>query len=473
MTDRRMYITGGIGSSGFRERFTTDYDLPNSTNYSETCASIGVMMFGQRMAAITGDASYYDYVEKALYNTVIAGINIAGDRYFYVNPLEVVPEFCTEHTYMEHVKPVRQKWFGVACCPPNVGRTLASLGQYIYAEDEYGVYINQFISSTADTEVRESRLKIKMNSTLLQDGKVQIEVQSSGPGNLNIRIPWYSEKCECVQNGISIEIQPEKGYQRLSISPGDTYISLDFHVSPRWMGANNGVRADAGKAALMKGPLVYCLEEKENGRYLSEIFIEENTSIEETAPAEELVGNVPTLSYKGIRVRNKGAAGENQLYGNVELEKEEVDLYKLTREILTRLSPQAAKRKVHVEVTGEPVEYVGIRQILDEMIYNICENAIKYNYDDGWVRVTLNADHKFFYVKIEDSGVGIPEDVQDKIFDRFYRVDKARSRDTGGTGLGLSLTRSTVLLHRGSIKLHSKEKEGSTFTVRIPLTYVV
>ena len=87
MTTRRMYITGGIGSSGFRERFTTDYDLPNSTNYSETCASIGVMMFGQRMAAITGDASYYDYVEKALYNTVIAGINIAGDRYFYVNHL--------------------------------------------------------------------------------------------------------------------------------------------------------------------------------------------------------------------------------------------------------------------------------------------------------------------------------------------------------------------------------------------------
>ena len=119
-----MYITGGIGSSGFRERFTTDYDLPNSTNYSETCASIGVMMFGQRMAAITGDASYYDYVEKALYNTVIAGINIAGDRYFYVNPLEVVPEFCTEHTYMEHVKPVRQKWFGVACCPPNVEEPL-------------------------------------------------------------------------------------------------------------------------------------------------------------------------------------------------------------------------------------------------------------------------------------------------------------------------------------------------------------
>ena len=165
-----------------------------------------------------------------------------------------------------------------------------------------------------------------MDSTLLQDGKVLIEVQSSGPGDLNIRIPWYSETCECVQNGISIEIHPDKGYQRLSISPGDTHISLNFHVHPRWMGANDQVRADAGKAALMKGPLVYCLEEKENGRFLSEIFIEENTSIEETDPAEGLVGNVPTLSYKGIRVKNKGAAEEKQLYGSVKLEKEEVSL---------------------------------------------------------------------------------------------------------------------------------------------------
>ena len=326
MVERRMYITGGIGSSGFRERFTTDYDLPNSTNYSETCASIGVMMFGQRMAAVTEDASYYDIVERALYNTVLAGINIEGDRYFYVNPLEVVPEFCTEHTYMEHVKPIRQKWFGVACCPPNVGRTLASLGQYIYARDEQAVYVNQFISSAADTEVGACRMKIKMDSTLLQDGKVRIEVQASGSGILKIRIPAYSENCSCVQNGISIQVQPEKGYQQLAISSGDTVIALDFHVKPKWMGAKDQVRADAGKAALMKGPLVYCLEEKENGRLLSEIFIEENTSVEEMAPAEGMVGNVPTLSYKGIRVRNKGTDGENQLYGSVELEKEEVSL---------------------------------------------------------------------------------------------------------------------------------------------------
>ena len=103
---------------------------------------------------------------------------------------------------------------------------------------------------------------------------------------------------------------------------------------------------------------------------------------------------------------------------------------------------------------------------------NLIENAIKYNYDDGWVKVTLNADHKFFYVTVQDSGVGIPEDSLDSVFERFFRVDKARSRATGGTGLGLAITRSVILLHRGSIKVYSKEKEGTTFTVRIPLSYI-
>lgn len=150
-----------------------------------------------------------------------------------------------------------------------------------------------------------------------------------------------------------------------------------------------------------------------------------------------------------------------------------ISINDLIEQLLKRLRPIAAERNIELI-------YESLRPIMadvDEVklsiaLNNLIENAIKYNYDDGWVRVTLNADHKFFYVKIEDSGVGIPEDVQDKIFERFYRVDKARSRDTGGTGLGLALTRSTILLHRGSIKLHSKEKEGATFTVRIPLTYV-
>ena len=103
---------------------------------------------------------------------------------------------------------------------------------------------------------------------------------------------------------------------------------------------------------------------------------------------------------------------------------------------------------------------------------NLVENAIKYNVEDGWVRVTLDADHKFFYVKVADSGIGIPEECQDRIFERFYRVDKARSRETGGTGLGLAITKSVVLMHQGALKIQSKEGEGTIFTVRIPLSYI-
>ena len=147
--------------------------------------------------------------------------------------------------------------------------------------------------------------------------------------------------------------------------------------------------------------------------------------------------------------------------GNVQLEKEEVDLYKLTREILTRLSPQAAKRKVHVEVTGEPVEYVGIRQILDEMIYNICENAIKYNKEGGklivWVGNTLQGKK----VCVTDTGIGIPENETDRIFERFYRVDKSHSKETGGTGLGLSIVKHGALLHGAKIHVDSKLGEGT------------
>ncbi len=169
-TGKRMYITGGIGSSGHLERFTTDYDLPNDRMYCESCASVGLMMFGQRMAALTGDARYYDVVERALCNTVLGGISAQGDRYFYVNPLEVWPDNCLLGTSMAHVKPVRQGWFGVACCPANIARTLASVGQYIFAQDEKSVYINQFISASLKTVIRETEVRLELRSDRLRGG---------------------------------------------------------------------------------------------------------------------------------------------------------------------------------------------------------------------------------------------------------------------------------------------------------------
>lgn len=156
-----------------------------------------------------------------------------------------------------------------------------------------------------------------------------------------------------------------------------------------------------------------------------------------------------------------------------ELNIENISINDLLDVILKRLHPIAEKRNIElIYESFRPVSAEVDEVKLSLAINNIIENAIKYNHDDGWVKVSLNADHKYFYVKVSDSGVGIPEDAQDSIFERFYRVDKARSRDTGGTGLGLAITRNAILLHRGAIKVYSKEHEGTTFTVRIPLSYI-
>lgn len=150
-----------------------------------------------------------------------------------------------------------------------------------------------------------------------------------------------------------------------------------------------------------------------------------------------------------------------------------ININDLLEQILKRLRPIAQKRNIELVFESFRPVVADVDEVkLSLAVNNLIENAIKYNYDDGWVHVSLNADHKFFYVKVSDSGVGIPEDEQTSIFERFYRIDKARSRETGGTGLGLSITRNAVLMHRGAIKVYSKEKEGTTFTVRIPLTYI-
>ena len=321
-TKRRMYITGGIGSSGFRERFTTDFDLPNATNYSETCASVGLMMVGQRLAMATGDAAYYDVVEQALYNTVLAGINIRGDRYFYVNPLEVVPQFCTEHTYMDHVKCKRQKWYNVACCPPNLGRTLASLGQYIYAQGKDSIYINQFISSYMETQLQQGSIRVEMESELLQNGRVQIKAVTENGGKLKIRIPKYAEGWEVSDSSSKNCGQDAGGYLVLELPTGAAEFTLHFAISPHWICANPEVKEDNGKTALVRGPMVYCLEEIDNGRLLSQIYVDADAAVKEMPPMENLIGEVPTLTYQGLRVKN--VVTDGSLYGRLAYETEKV-----------------------------------------------------------------------------------------------------------------------------------------------------
>ena len=158
---------------------------------------------------------------------------------------------------------------------------------------------------------------------------------------------------------------------------------------------------------------------------------------------------------------------------DAEMNIEEVNVNGLLEVILKRVTPIAESRGI--EITYE--SYRDVTADVDEVklslaLTNIIENAVKYNVDNGWVKVTLNADHKNFHIKVADSGVGIPEDCKEQVFERFYRVDKARSRDTGGTGLGLAITRNVIRMHKGSIKLYSESGEGTTFTIKIPMKYV-
>ena len=151
---------------------------------------------------------------------------------------------------------------------------------------------------------------------------------------------------------------------------------------------------------------------------------------------------------------------------------QQVNINDLLEQILKRLKPIAEKKNVEMVMESfRPVSAEIDETKFTLAVSNLVENAIKYNHENGWVHVSLNADHKYFYLKVEDSGLGIPQEDQAHIFERFYRVDKSHSREIGGTGLGLAIARNAVIVHRGSIKVHSNEGEGTTFTVRIPLIY--
>lgn len=177
---------------GFLERFTAYWDSPNDSAYCETCASVGLALFALRMARLTREAKYIDMCECALYNTVRAGIAMTGDRYFYVNPLEVWPASCMDSTSKAHVKAIRQKWFDVACCPTNVACTFASLGQYVYTVEGKNLYINLFVSNQADASINGHKVGVRIETNYQRTGNVKIAIDGGGADfALHIRVPAW------------------------------------------------------------------------------------------------------------------------------------------------------------------------------------------------------------------------------------------------------------------------------------------
>ena len=302
MVDKRMYITGGIGSSGFLERFTADYDLPNDTCYAETCASIGLAQFGLRMSRLTRDASYIDVVERALYNTVRAGISLEGDRYFYVNPLEVWPDICMEHTSRAHVKPVRQKWFDVACCPTNIARTFTSFGSYIYSAGDDELFVNLFVQNTATIQMNDKQVKINLKTDYPRSGNISLVVEGGGAEfALYIRIPAFAENfCVCIDGEKDIGTA-ENGYYRIYRQWNNEQIGVSFLIRPRLVYSNPLVRANVGKVALIRGPEVYCFEEADNRDDLAAIYLDPNTELMEIWD-DSLLGGTMCICCQGYRL---------------------------------------------------------------------------------------------------------------------------------------------------------------------------
>ena len=269
ITNKKMYVTGSIGSTHMGEAFTHAYDLPNDTAYAETCAAIGLVFFARRMLEINPDSKYADVMERALYNGVLSGMALDGKSFFYVNPLEVNPEACHKDERKFHVKPVRQKWFGCACCPPNIARLLSSIGSYAYTENEDTLFAHLYMGSVLTKTVGDKEADICVESDFPWDGRVKIRVRAKDTGlKLALRIPGWCDSYEIL--GCSPEeTEVSQGYLYIRKQWGEEEcLELNFPMETRLIAANPLVREDAGKAAVMRGPVVYCLEAADNGENL-------------------------------------------------------------------------------------------------------------------------------------------------------------------------------------------------------------
>lgn len=295
VVSKKLYITGGIGARHHGEAFGDNYELPNLTAYNETCAAIGNVYWNHRLFLMHGDAKYYDVLERSLYNGLISGVSMDGGTFFYPNPLESDGEYKFNQGACH-----RQPWFGCACCPSNLSRFIPSLPGYVYAIKNRDVYLNLFMSNTANLQIEGKSVSLKQTTNYPWDGDVQVEVtKASGKAfNMMIRIPgWvrnevlpsdlysyadnkktnYSVKI----NGESIQSSLAKGY--LSIDrkwkKGDR-IEIHFDMQPRMVKAHEKVKADKGRVSFERGPVVYCAEWPDNYAEIPSILLPEKPEVE-------------------------------------------------------------------------------------------------------------------------------------------------------------------------------------------------
>jgi hypothetical protein len=314
VVSKKLYLTGGIGSRAQGEGFGPNYELPNMTAYCETCASIANVYWNYRLFLNEADSKYFDVLERALYNGVISGVSLSGDKFFYDNPLESV------HNHD------RAPWFGCACCPGNITRFMASVPGYVYTTDEHSIFVNLFAAGNASIALGSDTIGVSQQTRYPWEGKIVISIDRAmgEKFGLKIRIPGWAqnqavpsdlyqftdqnaEKYSIQINGKETSSELVNGYAVLNRNwkNGDR-IEIDFPMPVQKVAANPTVENDRGKLAYQRGPLVYCFEDKDNNNgWLFDNFASSETPVETTFE-ENLLGGVVTLSMKGNKVGHSG-----------------------------------------------------------------------------------------------------------------------------------------------------------------------
>lgn len=300
ITQKRMYITGGIGSTVLGEAFTTDYDLPNDTAYCETCASIGLMFFASKMLAYEADSKYADVMERAFYNTVLAGMQLDGKRFFYVNPLEVVPGISGVAQTHKHDLTQRPGWHACACCPPNVARLITSIEKYAYSSIENTAYIHMYLPGEATFD---NGIKISCTTKYPYDFNVNYEVLA-GSGSIAVRIPDWSKNATITKNGKVVQCTVDCGYAYIEVATGDE-IDCKFDSTPYFVYASTKVPKLSGQVAVCRGPLVYCFEGVDNDRDVLSLQIDTADEIKVLDYEESTLNGIVPIEVGAYRCEDE------------------------------------------------------------------------------------------------------------------------------------------------------------------------
>jgi DUF1680 family protein len=276
--------------------------------YAETCASIGLAFFAQRMTTLAPKGEYGDVMERALYNGIMSGISLDGKAFFYVNPLEVLPESCLKDRRMHHVKIERQKWFGCACCPPNLARIIASLGNYVHSVNDEAVYTHLYIGGTAQFAMNGQTVKLRTDTKYPWDGKISLFFETEGSASFayGFRIPSWCGKFSVCLNNAPAEYAITDGFAVIKREwKNNDKLEIVFDMPVTLVEANPHVRQNVGKLALVRGPMVYCLEEADNGKELFKIRLGSSTPAEaEVKYRDAFLSGVTVISLKARKEKD-------------------------------------------------------------------------------------------------------------------------------------------------------------------------